>query len=151
MFWRNMLAPYSGRGFGGLAFSMLASGTRVRGFKHGRSCRVFSSEKNPQRAFLRKGSKAICPMSQICGMLKNPVITWKLGHSKICQPFLTRFLPSLTEVSDAWQRGAPLELAEGTKRGAQRACSLRPRCIRVTRTTNQSTSTSTFMSLNNEQ
>jgi hypothetical protein len=27
-----------------------------------------------------KGSKAVCTMSQICGMLKNPVITWKLGH-----------------------------------------------------------------------
>jgi hypothetical protein len=50
--------------------SMVASDTRVRGF--GRN--------NTQHAFLRKGSKAVCPMSQICGMLKNPVITWKLGH-----------------------------------------------------------------------
>jgi hypothetical protein len=24
--------------------------------------------KNPQHAFLRRGSKAVCPMSQICGM-----------------------------------------------------------------------------------
>ena len=24
--------------------------------------------KNPQYAFLRRGSKAVCPMSQICGM-----------------------------------------------------------------------------------
>jgi hypothetical protein len=34
----------------------------------------FFGRKNPQHAFLRKGSKAVCPMSQICGMLKNPII-----------------------------------------------------------------------------
>jgi hypothetical protein len=28
----------------------------------------FSGEKNPQHAFLRRGRKAACPMSQICGM-----------------------------------------------------------------------------------
>jgi hypothetical protein len=28
----------------------------------------FLGRKNPQHAFLRKGSKAVCPMSQICGM-----------------------------------------------------------------------------------
>jgi hypothetical protein len=66
--------------FGGLVLSLLASGTRVRGFKPGRSRQIFSGEKNPQHAFLRKGSKAVCPISQICCMLKNPVITWKLGH-----------------------------------------------------------------------
>jgi hypothetical protein len=27
--------------------------------------------KNPQHAFLRRGSKRICPMSQLCGMGKN--------------------------------------------------------------------------------
>jgi hypothetical protein len=66
----------------GLVVSTLASGTRVHGFKPGRSRRIFSGEKNPLHAFLRKGSKAVCPMSQICGMLKNPVITWKLGHRR---------------------------------------------------------------------
>jgi hypothetical protein len=55
--------------------SMLASGTQIRGFKSD-----FFGQKNPQHAFLQKGSKAVCSMSQICGMLKNPVITWKLGH-----------------------------------------------------------------------
>jgi hypothetical protein len=29
--------------------------------------------KNPQHAFLRKGSKAVCPVSQICSTKKNPV------------------------------------------------------------------------------
>jgi hypothetical protein len=55
-------------GFGGLAISVLASGTQVRGFKPGRSRRIFKGGKNPQHAFLRKRSKAVGPMSQICGM-----------------------------------------------------------------------------------
>jgi hypothetical protein len=55
-------------GFGGLGVSVLASGTQVRGFKPGRRRRIFKGRKNPQHAFLRKGSKAVCPMSQICGM-----------------------------------------------------------------------------------
>jgi hypothetical protein len=33
----------------------------------------FFRAKNPQHAFLRKRSKAVCPMSQICGMSKNPI------------------------------------------------------------------------------
>jgi hypothetical protein len=28
----------------------------------------FFGQKNPQHAFLQKGSKVVCPMSQICGM-----------------------------------------------------------------------------------
>jgi hypothetical protein len=48
---------------------------------------------------------------------------------KICRPFLAQFLPSLTGTSHVVWRGAPLEMMEGTKGGAQRACSLRPRCI----------------------
>jgi hypothetical protein len=40
----------------------------------------FFQVKNPQHASLQKGSKDVFSMSQICGMLKNPVITWKLGH-----------------------------------------------------------------------
>jgi hypothetical protein len=62
--------------------SMLASGTRVRAKK---STACLPSE----------GSKAVCPMSQICGMLKNPVITWKLGHrqnqSAISRPIVPPF------------------------------------------------------------
>jgi hypothetical protein len=30
--------------------------------------RNFSNEKNPHLAFLRRGSKAVCTMSQLCGM-----------------------------------------------------------------------------------
>jgi hypothetical protein len=45
-------------GFSGLVVSMLPSGTQVRGFKPG-----FFGRKIPQHTFLRRGSKAICPMS----------------------------------------------------------------------------------------
>jgi hypothetical protein len=55
-------------GFGCLGFSALAFGTQVRGFKTGRSRRIFQGEKNPQRAILRKGSKTVGPMSLIYGM-----------------------------------------------------------------------------------
>jgi hypothetical protein len=46
-------------GFGGLGVSVLASGTQVRGFKPGRSRRIFKG---------RKIIKTVGPMSQICGM-----------------------------------------------------------------------------------
>jgi hypothetical protein len=62
---------------------------------------------NPQHAFLRKGSKAVCPMSHICGMLKKPVITWNLGHR---QKFVGHFSPDSStfrylERSRWWGRG----------------------------------------------
>jgi hypothetical protein len=50
---------------------MLASGTQDRGFAPDLSRRIL---KNPQHAFLRRGSKRICPMSQLWGMLKNPAL-----------------------------------------------------------------------------
>ena len=43
--------------------SVLALGTQVRGFEPGRNRRIFKGEKNPQHAFLRRGSKAVGPMS----------------------------------------------------------------------------------------
>ena len=41
----------------------MAFSTQVRGFKPGRSRRIFKGRKNPQHAFLRRGSKAVGPMS----------------------------------------------------------------------------------------
>jgi hypothetical protein len=80
--------------------SMLASGTRVRGSD-------FFGQKNPQHAFLRKGSKAVCPMSQICGMLKNPVITWKLGHRQnlpaISRPIVHLLLLGALALLGTWR------------------------------------------------
>jgi len=43
--------------------SVLAFGTQVRGFAPGWSLRIFRAKKNPQHAFLRRGSKAVGPMS----------------------------------------------------------------------------------------
>jgi hypothetical protein len=63
-----LVMPYIS-GFGGLVVSVLASGTRVRGCKPGRNHRIFFGCKNPQHAFLRKGSKAVGPVSQLCGTL----------------------------------------------------------------------------------
>ena len=77
-------------GFGGLVVSVLASGTQDRGFKPGRSRRIFRA-KNPRHA---------CPMSHICGMLKTPGNYVGVAFSgEICRPFLAHFRSSLPEGS----------------------------------------------------
>ena len=48
--------------------SVLAFRTQVRGSKPGRSHQIFRAKKNPQHAFLRRGSKAVGPTSYICDM-----------------------------------------------------------------------------------
>jgi hypothetical protein len=49
----------------------------------------FFERKNPQHSFLRRGSKAVCPMSLLCGMLKNPTIYLEVGIAgQIVRPFL---------------------------------------------------------------
>jgi hypothetical protein len=83
----------------------------------------FSGEKIPQHAFLRRGSKAVCPMSQICCMLKTSGIYVEIRFpGEICRPFLAHFRSLLPEGSHvAWHR-VPLGLTGGTKSGAHRAC-----------------------------
>jgi hypothetical protein len=52
------------------------------------SGRIFETKKSTD-AFLRRGSKAVCPMSQICGMEKNSVIyVGVVITGKIDRPFL---------------------------------------------------------------
>ena len=110
----SILPPCLHSGFGGLVVSVLASGTQDRGFEPGR--------KIPQNAFLQRGSKAVCPMSQICGMLKTPGNYVEVEFSgEICRLFLAHFRSSLPEGSHVAWRGAPLGLTGGTKGGAQRA------------------------------
>ena len=46
---------------------ILASGSEVRGFDPGRGRWIFSECKNPEYDFLRKGSKAVGPVSWIYG------------------------------------------------------------------------------------
>ena len=44
---------------------ILATGSKVRGFKPGRGRWIFSERNNPEDDFHRKGSKAVCPISYI--------------------------------------------------------------------------------------
>ena len=48
---------------GALGVIKLASGSEVCGFDPGRGRWIFSERKNPEYDFLRKGSKAMGPMS----------------------------------------------------------------------------------------
>ena len=50
---------------GGPMVIVLASGSEVREFKPGRGRGIFSERKNPEYEFLRKGSNAMGPVSQI--------------------------------------------------------------------------------------
>jgi hypothetical protein len=76
----------------------------------------FFGRRNPQHAFLRRGSKAVCPMSQLWGMLKIPAIYVEVRIAgQIDRPFLAQFRPSLTEVSHFFLRGGPLEMTGGNK------------------------------------
>jgi hypothetical protein len=100
----------------------------------------FSGEKIPQHAFLRREIKTVCPMSHICGMLKNPAITWKNNPAitwksdclaKFDRPFSRPyFILSLIEVAHAVWRGASLEINGGTKTGLTYKRSQRLKCDR---------------------
>jgi hypothetical protein len=48
---------------GGLVVSVLATWPKVRGFDPDRGRWIFKGDKNPEHNFLRKGSKAVGPMS----------------------------------------------------------------------------------------
>jgi hypothetical protein len=48
---------------GGLVVSVLATGPKVRGFDPDRGRWTFKGDKNPEHNFLRRGSKAVGPMS----------------------------------------------------------------------------------------
>jgi hypothetical protein len=48
---------------GGLVVSVLATGPKVRGFDPDRGRWIFKGDKNPEHYFLRRGSKAVGPMS----------------------------------------------------------------------------------------
>ena len=56
----------------GLGVIILASGSEVRGFDPGRGPWIFSERKNPGYDLLRKGSKAVGPVSSIYRHVKEP-------------------------------------------------------------------------------
>jgi hypothetical protein len=65
------LTPFHS-GLGGLGVSVLTSGTQVRGFKSGRSRRIFKGGKIRSTHSFGRGSKAVGPMSQDLRHVKNP-------------------------------------------------------------------------------
>jgi hypothetical protein len=78
--------------------SVLAFGTQVRGLKPGRTRRIFKGEKkNPQHAFLRRGSKAGCPMSRFTACKRTQ--KWR-GSRHFGEKFLGHFSP-IVPPSDA--------------------------------------------------
>jgi hypothetical protein len=64
-------------------------------------------DKNPQHAFLRKRCKMIGPMSQICGMVKNPgyISQASFGRhfSPIGPPLAARGLPRVVDAGGIWR------------------------------------------------
>jgi hypothetical protein len=100
---------------------MLASGTRVRGFKPGRSRRIFSGEKILSMPSFGREVK-----SQICGMLKNRVITWMLGHrqnqSAIYRPIVPPFATRSARVDDVRESGGEGEAGESNGKIPLRTC-----------------------------
>jgi hypothetical protein len=115
--------------FDGLVVSMLASGTRVRGFKPGRRRRIFSGEKILSMPSF--GSKAVCPMSQICGMLKNPV-----GHRQnlpaISRPIVPHFATRSARVVGTWRH---LATRVGTSKGRGKQWQTTPKNVPRTQRT----------------
>ena len=112
------VVPPDDSGFRGLVVSVLASGTQDWGFKPGRSCRIFRAKKS----FPRRGSKAVCPMTQTPG---NYVEVGFPGQ--ICRPFLAHFRSSLPEGSHVAWRAEQQAVHKGP-------ASLRPGCDGVVST-----------------
>ena len=70
--------------------------TQVCGFKPGRSIRIFG-RKNPEHAFLRRRSKAVGPMSQICGIKKIAKFRWKSEFRQ--NYYRTSFSPTVSPLA----------------------------------------------------
>jgi hypothetical protein len=68
----TFLLIYNCSGFGGAEVACWPLIPKFAGSNTAKAVGFLKGDKNPQHAFLRKGSKTIGPMLQICGMLKNP-------------------------------------------------------------------------------
>src|SRR5215468_4457449 len=64
-------------GFGGLVVSMLASGTQVRGFKPGRSRRIFRGEKILSMPSFGREVKSSVPCRSFAACKRNQQLSWK--------------------------------------------------------------------------
>jgi hypothetical protein len=113
--------PVIHSGFGDLVVSMLP---KIAGSNPAEAVGFFPGIKNPEHAFLQKGSKAVGPVSYIYGTLKIPCgfRGSRDRQGQISRPFLARrFPPSLIEGSVLVQavRGFPCE-GEGRTLGVVR-------------------------------
>jgi hypothetical protein len=80
--------PYSRRCGDGEYKATFCTETRFAGSNRAEAVGFFG-RKNRQHVFLRRGSKAVCSISQLCGMLKNSTVTWEsLCSAKFDLPFL---------------------------------------------------------------
>jgi hypothetical protein len=114
-------------GFVGLVVRMLVSGSRVRGFKPGRSRRIFFLLKKSRACLPSEGKSNNLSHVPTLGHVKNSISCSSLradGKIRVCS-----FLPSLIEASRAAWCGAPLEMTEGTTWiWGTEGLSIRPRC-----------------------
>jgi hypothetical protein len=72
----------------------------------------FFGRKNPQHAFLRKGSKAVGPVSKICGTLKNTCDYMEVASKA---KFVGHFSPQLSSYVN---RGLRARAARGSTEGS---------------------------------
>jgi hypothetical protein len=79
----------------------------------------------PQHAFLRRGIKRICPLSQRWGMFKNPAL---FVNSEItCQIPLVHFSASIVRFVSDWYT-APLVVKEGSPSSEGTIGLTKPQC-----------------------
>jgi hypothetical protein len=73
----SLRAPACFSGFGGLGVSVLASGTQVRGFKPGRSRRIFKGAKILSTPSFGRAVKPWVPCRRFAACKRTLNVTWK--------------------------------------------------------------------------
>jgi hypothetical protein len=94
-------------GFGGAEVACWPLIPKFAGSNLAEAVGFLKGDKNPQHAFLQKGSKIIGPVSLICGMKKNPgcISQAPSGHhfSSIVPPLAARGLPRVVDARGTWR------------------------------------------------
>jgi hypothetical protein len=92
-------------GFGGAEVACWPLIPKFAGSNPAEAVGFWKGNKNPHHAFLRKGSKIIGPMSQICGMLNNHGYISQASSGRHFRPWF--FLWLLGDYCGLWMREAP--------------------------------------------
>jgi hypothetical protein len=95
-------------GFGGADVACWPLIPKFAGSNSAEAVGFLKGDKNPQHAFLRKGSIIIGPMSQICGVLKNPGYIFKASRPPfppIVSPLAASGLPRVVDARDTLRPG----------------------------------------------